>query len=95
MNNYSGVKLRNDIINILNNSGVEVVVGYFVVKDILHTLEDLLEEAIKQEQNEPQVQEKSFVQDIAFDINEEKEIINNEQSDNPNASEYSGSVNDN
>lgn len=95
MNNYSGIKLRNDIINLLNNSGVEVIVGYYVVKDILHTLEDLLEETIEQERNNPQIEQQQITQDINFELDEEKEIINNEQSDNPNASEYSGSVNDN
>ena len=94
MNNYAGVKLRHDIINLLNSSGVEVIVGYYVVKDILHDLEDVLNEVVEQERNNPQIEHQEVSDEIHFNIQEEKENTDG-QSISTNAPEYPGSTNDN
>lgn len=45
----SAEKLRDDLINVLNNSGVPLALGLYVFKDVYHMLNELYQDEINKE----------------------------------------------
>lgn len=56
-NNISCEKFKQDINNVISNSGLLPVVAYYILKDSLHELEDICKEVMEYESKNPTEQE--------------------------------------
>lgn len=61
MNNLAIQEFYKNIINLVNNCNLPVGTAYFIVKDVLHDLEQAYLTVLKEELNEP---DKHVIQDI-------------------------------
>ena len=87
------LQFEDNLYKLINSSGVNAETAYFILKSVLFDLEKSLSKYMEIENQEVQENE---VHDFENDtITYEEKEINNEQSINTNASEYTGSINDN
>ena len=93
MNNLSIKYFHQQLITLINNSGLPVGTAYFIVKDILNELEKTYLNCAYKESQEDNIKEESQTIEIPEPILDKEETEN--EGTNTNASEYSGSVNDN
>lgn len=63
-NNISCQQFKQSIFNIIIDSELPPVAAYYVLKDILHDLEDLCQEAIQQEIKQIKKQQQNKKQEI-------------------------------
>ena len=93
MNNLSIKYFHQQLIALINNSGLPVGTAYFIVKDILNELEKTYLDCAYKESQEDNIKEETQTIEIPEpELN--KEEMENEQS-SENASEYSGSTDNN
>jgi len=92
MNNLSIKYFQQELYKVINNCGLPVGTAYFVLKDILNELEKTFNDCVYEESKNSQntnTETINIPQNTMF--KEEKE----NEGTNANASEYSGSTNDN
>ena len=93
MNNLSIKQFYEQLLQLVNSCGLPVGTAYFVLKDVLNEVEKVYNNCLYKESHEDNVKEET--QTIDLPVSElTKEEMENEGT-NKNASEYSGSINDN
>jgi hypothetical protein len=86
------LKFENNIYDLINHSNLTPDTAYYILKYVLLDLEKTLNQYIQQEEEMNDMTET----DTVFELEDEKkEALNNEQPINTDASEYSGSNDDN
>ncbi len=93
MNNATIKYFHQQLMNLINNCGLPVGTAYFIVKDTLNELEKMYLEYAYKESRKDNITEETQI----FNVPEpqlSKEEMENEGT-NTDASEYSGSTNDN
>lgn len=88
MNIKETIKFENDLYNLINSCGLPVSTAFYVLKSVYLDFQKTLYECAQNE-GETYTQEEKV-----YGLNKEEKEIINEQTINTNASEYSGSVND-
>lgn len=93
MNNLSIKYFHQQLIALINNSGLPVGTVYFIIKDILNELEKTyLNCAYRESQEDNTKEETQTIKISEFELNQEEK---ENEGTNTDASEYSGSTNDN
>ena len=75
MNNLAIQKFYKDIINLVNNCNLPVGTAYFIVKDVLHDLEQAYITVLKEEINEPDQQVTEEIELYPDDLSEKGDNI--------------------
>ncbi len=88
MNIKETIKFENDLYNLINNCGLPVSTAFYVLKSVYLDFQKTLYECVNNE-GETYTQEEKV-----YELDNEKKEITNEQTINTDASEYSGSIND-
>jgi len=89
MNIKETIKFENDLYNLINNCGLPVSTAFYVLKSVYLDFQKTLYECAQNE-SETYTQEEKV-----YGLNKEEKEIINEQTINTDASEYTGSINDN
>ena len=88
MNIKETIKFENDLYNLINNCGLPVSTAFYVLKSVYLDFQKTLYECAQNE-GETYTQEERV-----YELNNEEKEITNEESISADASEYTGSVND-
>lgn len=89
MNIKETIQFENNLYNLINACGLPVDTAFYVLKSVYLDFQKTLYECAQNE-GETYTQEEKV-----YELNSEKKEINNEQSISTDASEYSGSIDDN
>lgn len=82
------IKFENDLYNLINSCGLPVDTAFYVLKSVYLDFQKTLYECAN---NEGETYTK---EEVVYELDKEKKEINDEQTINADASEYSGSIND-
>lgn len=89
MNIKKTIKFENDLYDLINGCGLPVSTAFYVLKSVYLDFQKTFYECAKNE-GETYTQEEQV-----YELDNEKKEITNEQTINADASEYTGSINDN